>query len=1153
MLVSSDSVFTEEELDHNEKPGHNRDMSSHVDNAPTDGAEEQHTRSTAGKECQCMPSPGGRNIVVCIDGTANQFGKHNTNVVELYSRLVKSDEQLTYYNSGIGTYVKDSESWLSYEAWKQSIRHGIDQAFATNFKAKVHSAYEWLSENYRPGDRIFLFGFSRGAYQVRVIAGMIEKSIQVGLLHKGNKEQIAFAYDLYTQTIGTKQDREESENMCARFKLTLSRRNVRVHFVGAWDTVSAIGVFRGPNLPETTTGMRYVCTFRHALALDELRVKFLPEYANGGEGPLYAEDGSKGTTAPLGDVKEVWFAGSHSDIGGGNVTNLELDHFGPSLRWMSYEAIKKGLKMEPHRHPFKSLIPMSSMNMFYRVVEYFPISRLSYKGRDDIIRWPPSRQSPRRILLGQLIHESVFATGSEDKEYEPAAKFWDNGLGWDKVSLEKQKMVEDDPYSRADEALRALEKSHGEQEAVDDHHFHALVAVSASGWCFIFIISNQRRLLNISHTSEISRRSITEFPNACTILTTALQEEFYRSYKPEDKDFRAATLAGALDSFEIIPRNPGYIHDSALWFFLDNLYPKKSRTWWKLYHSFGPISPFSSIFIGINKYAGGFPLLTGCIGDALSLSAFLADSFGMSDSGQSVLLDERATRATIIENISSLAHNEQIKFNDPIIIFFAGHAMLDNSNTGCIVPYGYPDGGVISASVINDLLAHVATVKGNNITLILDCSHAGGFKGDSYASANFSSHVLLASCRQFEESRESSGHGAFTSDLMRVLREVKLASGTYTCTYRDIIQRLKLPGQNPLCLGKHNDRFIFSTKKPTALRDVTPTESDMDRQNERVFKALQNIREQRGQGHKLCISIAMDDSPLSHDVVEQLVGQDSDTLRFVGRDNPHQVLVLVRNGNTVFEIRDRDELTRLLTVATSDVRVIGRILEHASHFLWYLWRSPSLKNEKGVRDITLEAWRLGSIDGHYTSASLPDGGNLNLDGIIKIAVANTDKSSLKLGFKLTNSSEHELFVWVFAFNVLDLGIDTIYKPAFVDVRTQCFGQACLPARGHLKFSNVSSGKQLTVLPPGIKKSVSYLKIFISNFFVDLSFIEQASPLHIDGQLHDFFKFPSDSSDLHDAFTNSTSETLRLRGGARKPMRPMRPFWDIIVVPIVKQE
>lgn len=72
------------------------------------------------------------------------------------------------------------------------------------------------------------------------------------------------------------------------------------------DTVSSVGFARGPTLPETTTGMRHVCIFRHALALDELRIKFLPEYANGGRGPHLDNN-----TA---DIKEVWFLGSHSDM-----------------------------------------------------------------------------------------------------------------------------------------------------------------------------------------------------------------------------------------------------------------------------------------------------------------------------------------------------------------------------------------------------------------------------------------------------------------------------------------------------------------------------------------------------------------------------------------------------------------------------------------------------------------------------------------------------------------------------------------------------------------------------------------------------------------------------------------------------------------------
>jgi uncharacterized protein (DUF2235 family) len=76
------------------------------------------------------------------------------------------------------------------------------------------------------------------------------------------------------------------------------------------DTVSSVGIARGPSLPETTKGMTHVCIFRHALALDEVRVKFLPEYANGGHGPTSV--GSKDKYN--GDVKEVWFAGSHSDM-----------------------------------------------------------------------------------------------------------------------------------------------------------------------------------------------------------------------------------------------------------------------------------------------------------------------------------------------------------------------------------------------------------------------------------------------------------------------------------------------------------------------------------------------------------------------------------------------------------------------------------------------------------------------------------------------------------------------------------------------------------------------------------------------------------------------------------------------------------------------
>ncbi|KAJ8501623.1 hypothetical protein ONZ45_g12088 [Pleurotus djamor] len=347
--------------------------------------------------------PGGRkrrNLIVNLDGTSNQFSVNSTNVVELFSRIIKSGgdvEQLVYYNSGIGTYARPSFRSFSY--LKQALYNHIDTAIAWNFERIVHAAYKWLSENYEPGDRIFLFGFSRGAYQVRVIAGMIE---MVGLLHKGNENQIAFAYELYTavtaqserspnrsaETRGPHSTTEsnegptfnsEEEELCWSFKQSLCHEDVKVHFVGAWDTVSSIGVFRGKSLPETVSGMGHVCHFRHALALDERRAKFQPEYVNGGLGPIQGETRS--------DVKEVWFKGTHSDIGGGNIQNKSLNNFSESLRWMTFEAQSCGLLVKPYTGKWVSVKPKESLTWFWMLLELLPFGALAYIDKHTLTWW----------------------------------------------------------------------------------------------------------------------------------------------------------------------------------------------------------------------------------------------------------------------------------------------------------------------------------------------------------------------------------------------------------------------------------------------------------------------------------------------------------------------------------------------------------------------------------------------------------------------------------------------------------------------------------------------------------------------------------------------------------------------------------------------
>ncbi|KAI0042230.1 WD40 repeat-like protein [Auriscalpium vulgare] len=412
--------------------------------------------------CLCfLPPTGqrGRNLVVCIDGTANQFSEKNTNVVELYSRLDKDAEQLTYYDSGIGTYVKDSTWSPSY--WKQVASNAIDMAIAWNFKKIVLGAYEWLSENYQEGDKIFLFGFSRGAYQVRVIAGMIEK---VGLLHKGNNNQIPFAYELYKSTTA---NQKRSDANSVRPKRAKKRNHVRVHFVGTWDTVSSIGFARGPSLPETTTGMTHVCVYRHALALDERRGKFQPEYANGGEGPPIGGEAR-------GDVKEVWFVGSHSDIGGGNVRNLELDHFGAALRWMSYEAITHGLRMSPRRGEWQTFAPNISVHWFYKILDCIPYRRLSYKDRDSTTR-RPHLGAARQVKHGQLVHESVFESIKTGK-YTPLASLpdgaaWDGEIFW---SLER------DPYNSAVVMVSQLEADTKEGKSLSSAQRDVLTTLTST-------------------------------------------------------------------------------------------------------------------------------------------------------------------------------------------------------------------------------------------------------------------------------------------------------------------------------------------------------------------------------------------------------------------------------------------------------------------------------------------------------------------------------------------------------------------------------------------------------------------------------------------------------------------------------------------------
>ncbi|KAJ8521312.1 hypothetical protein ONZ45_g1992 [Pleurotus djamor] len=443
----------------------------------------------------CIHTGKGRNLVVNLDGTANQFSEHSTNVVELFSRLIKDGDQMVYYDSGIGTYAPPSFKSLSY--LKQVIYHAIDTAIAWNFENIVHAAYKWLSENYQPGDRIFLFGFSRGAYQARVIAGMIEK---VGLLHKGNDRQIPFAYELYSSVMESTQRKEsgdkatgstdagttskaeaqrlKQEKLCRQFKNSLCHENVKVHFVGAWDTVSSIGVLRGKSLPETVSGMGH------------------PEFANGGLGPRHGDTG---------DVKEVWFAGSHSDIGGGNTLNEDLKNFGPALRWMTYEAIMYGLRIKAYEGIWEPPQLTESLKGFWNVLELLPFPCLSYADAHSLTSSPHS-WAGRMIQPGQRIHQSVLSQKSiavlnsinplpgafpvtTDNDIDTEVPYFPRatlarGLPlklWSDLHIEHE-LIEQDPFENAAHALVSLAEACLAIESgdVSFHRFDAAIVTLES-------------------------------------------------------------------------------------------------------------------------------------------------------------------------------------------------------------------------------------------------------------------------------------------------------------------------------------------------------------------------------------------------------------------------------------------------------------------------------------------------------------------------------------------------------------------------------------------------------------------------------------------------------------------------------------------------
>ncbi len=260
-----------------------------------------------------------KRVVICSDGTWQTPNQDNaTHVLEMARAVLPTapdgTTQVVFYDWGVGT-----DNWLNRLVGGISGK-GIDK--------NIRDCYRFLVHNYEDGDEIYLFGFSRGAYTVRSLAGLIRNC---GILKKAKADKIDDAYALYRR-----RDADPKSKKAKKFRRKHSRE-ATVRFIGVWDTVGALGIpLRGLS---ALTAQRYkfhdvklssrVPFAYHALSIDERRRPFRPS--------LWKAEPKPGQT-----VEQVWFAGVHSDVGGSLDPVLGM----PSLDWMKERASYVGLALD---------------------------------------------------------------------------------------------------------------------------------------------------------------------------------------------------------------------------------------------------------------------------------------------------------------------------------------------------------------------------------------------------------------------------------------------------------------------------------------------------------------------------------------------------------------------------------------------------------------------------------------------------------------------------------------------------------------------------------------------------------------------------------------------------------------------------------------
>jgi uncharacterized protein (DUF2235 family) len=356
-----------------------------------------------------------KNIVLCCDGTANEFAKDNTNVVRLYSTLVHDrPDQCTYYHPGIGTMEPPG----ALTPLRRRLTRTLGMAVGAYLENDIRDAYVFLMQNYQVGDQVFLFGFSRGAYTVRAVASLLR---MYGLLRQGNETLVPYAIRMMMAITRARKTEEgrlrhaqtiaEYFRLAQGFKATMARA-CKPHFVGVWDTVSSVGWIDNPLKLPYVSDNGDIAVGRHAVALDERRAFFRTNLWRPGTSP----DETHGPA----DLKQVWFAGVHCDVGGG-YPEAESGLAKLALEWMLDEAAPHGLIVDPQkRHavlggepPFVKPDPLGpiheSLTGLWKAAEYVPKRHFDFATRREA--WRANHSRRRGVVPHALIHWSVYERG----------------------------------------------------------------------------------------------------------------------------------------------------------------------------------------------------------------------------------------------------------------------------------------------------------------------------------------------------------------------------------------------------------------------------------------------------------------------------------------------------------------------------------------------------------------------------------------------------------------------------------------------------------------------------------------------------------------------------------------------------------------------